>query len=278
MRLWLPTLAIAYLLGSIPFGYILVRIFRKVSAPPAAAPGIGATNVATLRPPARAFGILTLLLDLLKGYAAVFARRPLRSRNARLSVGSRRRPRRHRRPSSRHDLPVWLGFKGGKGVTTAFGVFIAIAPHSLHSALSDRLRRRLRHPLTSLSSILAAVMMRLLPALDARPLAPLRPNAELSHLTARHCQAPPTSRLMQGKRSASFRQQVGLPPHRPPTSRCARGRIAVTRRGAWGTALAISLATAINFASGRTLPEHAHNYSPETGENVRYLSRLHPSI
>jgi len=69
MRLWLLTLAIAYLLGSIPFGYLLVRIFRKEDIRATGSGNIGATNVA--RSGAKGLGILTLLFDLLKGYAAV---------------------------------------------------------------------------------------------------------------------------------------------------------------------------------------------------------------
>ena len=69
MRLWLLTLAVAYLLGSIPFGYLLVRIFRKEDIRATGSGNIGATNVA--RSGAKGLGILTLLLDLLKGFAAV---------------------------------------------------------------------------------------------------------------------------------------------------------------------------------------------------------------
>jgi len=63
MRLWLPILGIAYLLGSIPFGYILVRIFRKEDIRATGSGNIGATNVA--RSGAKGLGILTLVLDLL---------------------------------------------------------------------------------------------------------------------------------------------------------------------------------------------------------------------
>src|ERR1700761_2758755 len=124
MRLWLLTLAIAYLLGSIPFGYLLVRIFRKEDIRATGSGNIGATNVA--RSGAKGLGILTLLLDLLKGFAAV-------------KIAQHFAPGAPGYPSDLavaagvaavlgHIFPIWLAFKGGKGVASALGVFIAIAP------------------------------------------------------------------------------------------------------------------------------------------------------
>jgi hypothetical protein len=69
MTVWLTILPLAYLLGSIPFGYLLVRIFRKQDIRATGSGNIGATNVA--RSGAKGLGILTLLLDLGKGLAAV---------------------------------------------------------------------------------------------------------------------------------------------------------------------------------------------------------------
>jgi glycerol-3-phosphate acyltransferase PlsY len=124
MSLWLPILALAYLLGSIPFGYLLVRFFRKQDIRATGSGNIGATNVA--RSGAKVLGILTLLLDLLKGYLAV-------------RIAQHFAPGTPGHPSSLmmaaavvavlgHIYPVWLGFKGGKGVATALGVFLAFAP------------------------------------------------------------------------------------------------------------------------------------------------------
>ena len=74
MKLWLPILALAYLLGSIPFGYLLVRFFRKEDIRSTGSGNIGATNVA--RSGAKGLGIATLLLDTLKAFAAVKIGRP----------------------------------------------------------------------------------------------------------------------------------------------------------------------------------------------------------
>ena len=124
MILWLPTLALAYLLGSIPFGYLLVRFFRKQDIRDTGSGNIGATNVA--RSGAKFLGILTLLLDLLKGFVAV-------------RIAHHLVPGTPGHPSTLmmaaalasvlgHIYPVWLGFKGGKGVASALGVFLAFAP------------------------------------------------------------------------------------------------------------------------------------------------------
>ena len=124
MRLWLPTLAVAYLLGSIPFGYILVRLFRKEDIRATGSGNIGATNV--VRSGAKGLGILTLLLDLLKAFAAV-------------EIAAHFAPGAPGYPSDLavaagiaavlgHVFPVWLRFKGGKGVASALGVFLALVP------------------------------------------------------------------------------------------------------------------------------------------------------
>ena len=124
MTLWLTTLALAYLLGSVPFGYLLVRLFRKQDIRDTGSGNIGATNVA--RSGSKLLGALTLILDLLKGFTAV-------------RIAQHFAPGTAGHPSSLmmaaavfvvlgHIYPVWLGFKGGKGVATALGVFLAFAP------------------------------------------------------------------------------------------------------------------------------------------------------
>jgi glycerol-3-phosphate acyltransferase PlsY len=116
-------LLVAYLLGSIPFGYILVRTFRHEDIRKTGSGNIGATNVA--RSGAKGLGIATLALDTLKGCAAVwfamFAERhygvtvPYLLALAALVA------------MLGHVFPVWLGFRGGKGVATALGVFLALS-------------------------------------------------------------------------------------------------------------------------------------------------------
>ena len=155
MRLWLPILAVAYLLGSIPFGYLLVRIFRKEDIRASGSGNIGATNV--VRSGAKGLGILTLLLDLLKAFAAV-------------KIAAHFAPGTPGFPSDLavaagiaailgHVFPVWLGFKGGKGVASALGVFLALAPLAALSSLGVFVVVFAITRYVSLASILAAVML-----------------------------------------------------------------------------------------------------------------------
>lgn len=117
----------AYLLGSIPFGYLLVRFFRKEDIREKGSGNIGATNV--VRSGAKGLGALTFALDACKGVVAVLicglwgthaATGVLALHNAQ-AMGALF-------AILGHIFPVWLRFKGGKGVATAFGVFVALAP------------------------------------------------------------------------------------------------------------------------------------------------------
>jgi len=114
----------AYLLGSIPFGYLLVRIFRGEDVRQSGSGNIGATNVSRKSP---VLGTLTLLLDAAKGFLAVHlatygglelsgnARLRLMAAAALMAVAG-------------HMFPVWLKFRGGKGVATALGAFLRLCP------------------------------------------------------------------------------------------------------------------------------------------------------
>jgi glycerol-3-phosphate acyltransferase PlsY len=155
MKLWLLILAIAYLLGSIPFGYILVRLFRREDIRELGSGNIGATNV--VRSGAKGLGILTLVLDLFKALSAVF-------------LAMHFAPGAPGYPSDLaveagvaavlgHVFPVWLGFKGGKGVASALGVFLAIAPMTALCALGVFVLVFLFTRMVSLASILAAVLL-----------------------------------------------------------------------------------------------------------------------
>jgi acyl phosphate:glycerol-3-phosphate acyltransferase len=129
ISIWLHSLAIvaaAYLLGSIPTGYLLMRIFRKQDIRTLGSGNIGATNV--LRSGAKGLGAATFLLDMLKGALAVLV-------GAR--IGASGVPAIHPHEAAAlaalcavlgHMFPVWLGLRGGKGVATAFGVFVVLAP------------------------------------------------------------------------------------------------------------------------------------------------------
>jgi glycerol-3-phosphate acyltransferase PlsY len=119
MRSLLITAAISYLLGTIPFGYLLVRIFRGQDVRQIGSGNIGATNVSRTSP---VLGVLTLVLDGLKGLAAVviartlFPGRPfLLGTAAILAIVG-------------HMFPLWLNFRGGKGVATGLGSFALLAP------------------------------------------------------------------------------------------------------------------------------------------------------
>jgi glycerol-3-phosphate acyltransferase PlsY len=113
--------ACSYLLGSIPFGYLLVRIFRGEDVRRSGSGNIGATNVARKSP---ALGAVTLILDAAKGIMAV-------ELAIRLSQFPHGDVRLYRTMAASalfavigHMYPVWLRFRGGKGVATALGAFL----------------------------------------------------------------------------------------------------------------------------------------------------------
>ncbi len=124
----------SYLLGSVPTGYLLVRLFRHEDIRSVGSGNIGATNV--LRSGGKGLGAATFLLDVLKGAAAVLlagwiATRfapdvPPRDLEALAAVVA----------VLGHMFPVWLHFRGGKGVATGFGVFLVAAPWAALSAIA----------------------------------------------------------------------------------------------------------------------------------------------
>ena len=121
-------LCVAYLLGSIPFGLILSKVFGGKDVRTSGSGNIGATNVA--RVVGSAAGILTLLLDAAKGGLAVWlAGRYSEQSAATIMLAGIA-------ALLGHCFPVWLKFKGGKGVATALGVFLMLAPLA---ALGDAL-------------------------------------------------------------------------------------------------------------------------------------------
>jgi len=133
MHIWIIALVIAYLLGSIPSGYLLVLIFRKEDIRTTGSGNIGATNVA--RSGAKGLGALTLFLDALKGFLAVVIARHLAQQLT--------SPQDYKLVALAglvvvigHIFPIWLGFRGGKGVATALGVFLAWAPLSAVVAIA----------------------------------------------------------------------------------------------------------------------------------------------
>jgi glycerol-3-phosphate acyltransferase PlsY len=120
--------ASSYLLGSIPFGYLLVRIFRGEDVRQSGSGNIGATNVSRKSP---ALGVATLLLDALKGTTAVALSYVVADRMAAgppaLELGALGALF----AVVGHVFPVWLKFRGGKGVATGLGAFALIAPKAV---------------------------------------------------------------------------------------------------------------------------------------------------
>ena len=124
-----PTLVVAaaYLIGAIPFGYLLVRLRSGKDVREMGSGNIGATNV--LRTTGRALGVLTLLLDIAKGAFAVWLADYLTHGSmfwmtmAALAV------------MAGHAFPVFLKFKGGKAVASFVGAFLYLTPAPLLATL-----------------------------------------------------------------------------------------------------------------------------------------------
>jgi glycerol-3-phosphate acyltransferase PlsY len=110
-------LAVGYLLGSIPFGLVVTRLAGTTDIRSVGSGNIGATNV--LRTGRKGLAAATLLGDMLKGTAAVLAMYWSAGIDAALVAGLG--------AVLGHVFPVWLRFKGGKGVATYIGVLIAVA-------------------------------------------------------------------------------------------------------------------------------------------------------
>ena len=141
----LLVIVVAYLLGSIPFGYLIVRVTQGADVRETGSGGTGATNVS--RRAGKAAGAVTLALDALKGAAAVWVAGWIID----LPVGTRiggtlEFSEAPLDPSwwiaaggvaaiVGHMFPVWLRFRGGKGVATGVGVFLVLAPIAVGFAL-----------------------------------------------------------------------------------------------------------------------------------------------
>jgi glycerol-3-phosphate acyltransferase PlsY len=123
MNPWVLSISIAYLLGSIPFGYILVRLFRKQDVREQGSGNIGATNVA--RSGGTKLGVVTLLLDVGKAYAAVEIARHLAAGAGGVVMYDVMVAAAIAAVMG-HMFPVWLGFRGGKGAASALGVILAM--------------------------------------------------------------------------------------------------------------------------------------------------------
>jgi glycerol-3-phosphate acyltransferase PlsY len=146
-------IAIAYALGSIPFGYLIVQALAGADIRESGSGGTGATNVS--RRAGKPAGLITLILDVLKGAFGVLLARwftpgeelgwTVAVTGIAVVVG--------------HIFPIWLGFRGGKGVATAVGVFLVLAPLNLVVAGLVFFCTILLTRYVSLASILASVSL-----------------------------------------------------------------------------------------------------------------------
>jgi glycerol-3-phosphate acyltransferase PlsY len=149
---WIPVAA--YLIGSMPFGILLAKMFGGVDVRKAGSGNIGATNVARVAGPLP--GVLTLVLDGVKGAAAVWLAARFTNDSAlwmtiaglSALIG--------------HCFPVWLSFRGGKGVATAAGMFLALCWPAALGAIGVFILVVLFSRFVSLGSVSAAAAMPLL--------------------------------------------------------------------------------------------------------------------
>jgi len=144
----------AYLLGSIPFGLVLAKAFAGPDVRKSGSGNIGATNVARVVGPLA--GILTLFLDAAKGWLSVWLAARVMHGSATIMVLA------GFFAITGHCFPVWLRFRGGKGVATAAGVFIALCPLAMGVAVLLFLLVVGFWRYVSLASISAAAAMPLL--------------------------------------------------------------------------------------------------------------------
>jgi glycerol-3-phosphate acyltransferase PlsY len=145
---------VSYLLGAIPFGLLLAKIFGGADVRKAGSGNIGATNVSRVAGPLA--GILTLVFDAAKGSAAVLLAAHLTDNSALWMVVA------GFLALIGHCYPIWLNFKGGKGVATAAGVFLVLSPAAMFSALAIFILVVIAWRFVSLGSLAAAASIPLL--------------------------------------------------------------------------------------------------------------------
>lgn len=142
---------VAYLMGSIPFGLLIVKARGGPDIRSTGSGNIGAANVA--RNAGLLPGLLTLLLDAGKGYLAVWIAARYASGNMRWMMTAAVAA------VIGHMFPIWLRFRGGKGVATALGVFLLICPMAVAAAAGFWLLVVLFWRYSSLGSMVAAAAL-----------------------------------------------------------------------------------------------------------------------
>jgi acyl phosphate:glycerol-3-phosphate acyltransferase len=145
----LLTVVSSYFLGSIPFGYLLIRAFHGTDIRATGSGNIGATNVARTSP---VLGAITLALDAFKGIAAVLLTRMLFPPNTVVAALA------GFMAIAGHVFPVWLRFRGGKGVATGLGSFVVLAPKTVLVMIGIFLAVFVIFRYVSLASILAVAL------------------------------------------------------------------------------------------------------------------------
>src|SRR5262249_12724506 len=155
-------LVAAYLIGAIPVGFIVARLFGGLDIRAAGSGNIGATNV--LRTLGKLPAIVTMLGDIAKGALAVMAARSLVSEPWGDAVGAGL-------AILGNCWPVFLGFRGGKGVATGFGAFLGLAPWAAGPAALVWLLVIATFRYVSLASVMACLCLPIGVALLGYPLA-----------------------------------------------------------------------------------------------------------
>ena len=187
----LLALAIAYLMGAIPFGYLLVKLTTGADVRAAGSGNIGATNV--LRTTGRAAGIATLLLDIAKGWLAVWIAAHLAKGDpwwtsaAALAV------------MAGHAYPVFLKFRGGKAMASFIGAFLYLTPVALAAVLAVFVVAVAWTRYISLGSIIAAATFPLAVWLIQRPALPIVAAAFVAGAFIVYRHSSNIQRLQQGK-------------------------------------------------------------------------------
>ena len=189
---------IAYLIGSIPFGYLIVRATGGGDVRETGSGGTGATNVS--RRAGKIAGVFTLVLDALKGFIAIQIARILVSGFeptlanwivAAAAVAA----------LLGHIFPLWLGFRGGKGVATGVGVFLALAPIAVLCAGVIFVAVVWIGKMVSLASMAAAVTIPLFVWLFGESVTPLLTAAVVSALLIVFAHRGNIARLLSGTES-----------------------------------------------------------------------------
>jgi len=146
----ITAVVVGYLFGSVPFGVIVARIWGAPGLRAVGSGNIGATNVA--RAAGGAAGVLVGALDAAKGAAGILvAERLAVSASALAIVGLA--------AIVGHVFPIWLGFRGGKGVATACGVFLILAPAATAAAIAAFAGTVAVTRYVSLGSLVAAMLL-----------------------------------------------------------------------------------------------------------------------